>query len=171
MFDQFVTDYYSGYLRCHSLCVITEKSFSGGVWAETRGCHREKKDLFFFSLFFFCCKFCAQKKIALASFYQHFCLLRMCQMQDLVSHLSECLALSLSSYFSSSYYQPFWSCYSFCQSFSYFFFCLRRCHFGVEVHSLPAWSFDHVFFVQTDLGNKRKGALKVFLQKRAVCTY
>lgn len=131
---------------------------------------REERPFFFF-LFFFCCKFCAQKKIALASFYQHFCLLRMCQMQDLVSHLSECLALSLSSYFSSSYYQPFWSCYSFCQSFSYFFFCLRRCHFGVEVHSLPAWSFDHVFFVQTDLGNKRKGALKVFLQKRAVCTY
>lgn len=82
---------------------------------------REERPFFFF-LFFFCCKFCAQKKIALASFYQHFCLLRMCQMQDLVSHLSECLALSLSSYFSSSYYQPFWSCYSFCQSFSYFFF-------------------------------------------------
>ena len=126
----------------------------------------------FFSLFFFCCKFCAQKKIALASFYQHFCLLRMCQMQDLVSHLSECLALSLSSYFSSSYYQPFWSCYSFCQSFSSFFFvCLRRCHFGVEVHSLPAWSFDHVFFFCTNRFRKQKKRRAEGFSSESCCLY
>lgn len=137
-------------------------------WNE--GLPQREERPFFFSLFFFCCKFCAQKKIALASFYQHFCLLRMCQMQDLVSHLSECLALSLSSYFSSSYYQPFWSCYSFCQSFSYFFFLSETLSFrcgGTLAACVKLWSC----FFRTNRFRKQKKRRAEGFSSEACCLY
>ena len=150
------------------LCVIAENCVchrveGRGAWADVSGLPQKKERpaprlnppphyptlwiFFFFHIFLH-----TKDKIAPASFYQHFCLLRMCQTQDLVSHLSERLALSPSSHFSRSYYQPFWSCYSFCQSFSSCF--LRCCHFHVAVHCVDAWLWSRS--VDTDLGEQRR---------------